>query len=73
MNFEFSDKVKYLQKKLSAFMDEHIYPNEGKFYEQINTGDRWQLIPLIEELKAKAQGRGALEPVPARQRATARG
>jgi acyl-CoA dehydrogenase len=55
MNFEFSDKVKYLQKKLSAFMDEHIYPNEGKFYEQLNAGDRWKVIPLIEELKPKAR------------------
>src|SRR6266508_1463902 len=58
MNFEFSDKVKYLQKKLSAFMDEHIYPNEGKFYEQLNTGDRWKVIPLIEELKPKARAVG---------------
>ncbi len=58
MNFEFSDKIKYLQKKLSAFMDEHIYPNEGTFYEQINTGDRWKIIPLIEELKPKARAEG---------------
>src|SRR5215475_10427431 len=58
MNFEFSDKIKYLQKKLSAFMDEHIYPNEGTFYEQLNTGDRWKVIPLIEELKPKARAEG---------------
>src|SRR5262245_13733544 len=58
MNFEFSDKIKYLQKKLSAFMEEHIYPNEGAFYEQINTGDRWKVIPLIEELKPKARAEG---------------
>src|SRR5215813_4928251 len=58
MNFEFSDKIKYLQKKLSAFMDEHIYPNEGTFYEQLNTGARWKVIPLIEELKPKARAEG---------------
>ncbi|HZF37828.1 MAG TPA: acyl-CoA dehydrogenase family protein, partial [Blastocatellia bacterium] len=58
MNFEFSDKTKYLQKKLSAFMEEHVYPNEGKFYEQLNTGDRWKVIPLIEELKPKARAEG---------------
>ncbi|HEY8460116.1 MAG TPA: acyl-CoA dehydrogenase family protein [Blastocatellia bacterium] len=58
MDFEFSDKTKYLQKKLSAFMDEHIYPNEGKFYEQLNAGDRWKVIPLIEELKPKARAEG---------------
>ena len=49
MDFEFSDKTKYLQKKLLAFMDEHIYPNEAEFYKQINTGDRWKVIPLIED------------------------
>ncbi|MBK9706397.1 MAG: acyl-CoA dehydrogenase family protein [Acidobacteria bacterium] len=58
MEFEFSDKVKYLQKKLTAFMDEYIYPNEDKFYEQLNSGERWKVIPLIEELKVKAKAEG---------------
>ncbi|QQS48088.1 MAG: acyl-CoA dehydrogenase family protein [Acidobacteriota bacterium] len=58
MNFEYSDKVKYLQNKLSAFMDEYIYPNEDTFYEQLNTGDRWKVIPILEELKPKAKTEG---------------
>jgi len=58
MNFEFSDKVKYLQKKLKSFMDEHVYPNEQTFYEQLNAGDRWQAIPIIEDLKKKAKSEG---------------
>jgi len=58
MNFEYSDKVKYLQKKLSGFMDEYIYPNEEKFYEQLNSGDRWKVIPIIEDLKPKAKAEG---------------
>lgn len=58
MNFEYSDKVKYLQKKLSAFMDEYIYPNEGTYYEQNHTGERWKVIPIIEELKPKARAEG---------------
>ncbi|MCI0339456.1 MAG: acyl-CoA dehydrogenase family protein [Acidobacteria bacterium] len=58
MYFEFSDKVKYLQKKLSDFMDEHIYPNERIYYEQVNSGDRWKAVPLIEELKKKARAEG---------------
>ncbi len=58
MNFEYSDKVKYLQKKLQAFMDEHIYPNEKLYYQQINQGDRWQPVPIIEELKPKAKAEG---------------
>src|SRR5436190_9187858 len=58
MNFEYSDKVKYLQKKLSAFMDEYIYPNEGTYYEQNHTGERWKVIPIIEDLKPKARAAG---------------
>jgi acyl-CoA dehydrogenase len=58
MNFEYSDKVKYLQKKLSAFMDEYIYPNEGTYYEQNHTGERWKVIPIIEDLKPKARAEG---------------
>ncbi len=58
MNFEYSDKVKYLQNKLSAFMDEHIYPNEETFYEQLNSGERWKVIPILEELKPKAKAEG---------------
>ena len=58
MNFEYTDKVKYLQKKLSAFMEEYIYPNEGTYYEQLNSGDRWKALPVIEELKPKAKAEG---------------
>ncbi|HEX5731450.1 MAG TPA: acyl-CoA dehydrogenase [Blastocatellia bacterium] len=58
MKFEFSDKTKELQKRLSAFMDEHIYPNEAIFREQINEGDRWQPTAIVEELKEKARRAG---------------
>jgi acyl-CoA dehydrogenase len=58
MDFEYSDKVKGLQKKLLAFMDEHIYPNEKKFYDQIAEGDRWQPTAIIEELKPRARAAG---------------
>jgi acyl-CoA dehydrogenase len=58
MNFEFSEKTKELQKRLSAFMDEHIYPNEALFREQINEGDRWQPTAIVEELKEKARSAG---------------
>lgn len=58
MNFEFSEKTKELQKRLSAFMDEHIYPNEALFREQINEGDRWQPTAIVEELKETARSAG---------------
>jgi acyl-CoA dehydrogenase len=58
MNFEYSEKTLELQSKLRSFMDEHIYPNEGRYHAEINSGDRWQPLPLIEELKEKAKGSG---------------
>ncbi len=58
MNFEFSDKVKALQKQLQAFMDQHIYPNEQRFLEEPEQGDRWKPSRVIEELKPKARAAG---------------
>jgi acyl-CoA dehydrogenase len=58
MEFEFTPKVKDLQKRLTAFMHEHIYPNEAKYEQHCNGPDRWQPVPIIEELKPKARAAG---------------
>lgn len=59
MDFEYSPKVKALQKRLQEFMDAYIYPNEETYYNQLNSqGDRWQIPPIMEELKAKAKSAG---------------
>jgi acyl-CoA dehydrogenase len=55
MNFDYNDKTKKLQNKLQAFMDANVYPNEKRFEEEINAGDRWQPSQTIEGLKAKAK------------------
>src|SRR5437763_247936 len=39
-------------------MDEHVYPNEPTFQEQLAAGDRWQPPPVLEGLKAKARAAG---------------
>jgi acyl-CoA dehydrogenase len=57
MVFDISDKAKDLQERLQAFMDEYIYPNEPAYFRQLNEGDRWKIIPLIEELKEKAKSK----------------
>ena len=62
MNFDYSDKVKTLQARLLAFMDEHIYPNEKRFYEEIAAnranGNAWVPTRIVEELKPKARAAG---------------
>jgi acyl-CoA dehydrogenase len=55
MHFDYSDKVKALQKRVCDFMDAHVYPNEETFLRQINEGDRWQPTKIVEELKEKAK------------------
>jgi acyl-CoA dehydrogenase len=57
VQFHFSEKVKDLQRRLQAFMDEHIYPNERRFHEEI-AKDRWSPSRVIEELKPKARAAG---------------
>jgi acyl-CoA dehydrogenase len=63
MDFEYSDRCKQLQEKLIRFMDEHIYPNEKAFDEEVDRngrekGDRWIPTQLIEDLKPKARAQG---------------
>ena len=47
-----------LRDRLLAFMDEHIYPNEGTYRQQVGEGDRWQPTPILEALKPKARETG---------------
>ena len=57
MNFDYSDKVKSLEQRLRGFMDEHIYPNEKRYYQEIEN-DRWAPTKVIEELKLRARTAG---------------
>jgi acyl-CoA dehydrogenase len=57
MDFSFSSKVKDLQRRLQVFMDEHIYPNEQRYHDEIER-NRWSPPAVIEELKFKARAAG---------------
>jgi len=59
MEFEYSAKVQDLRARLQAFMDEHIHPNEETYSRQLAAAsDRWQPVPISEELKKKARAAG---------------
>jgi acyl-CoA dehydrogenase len=59
MDFTYSKKTQALIDRLQDFMEAHIYPNEAAVYEQhAALPDRWEVPPLIEELKAKARAAG---------------
>ncbi len=59
MDFGYSKRTQDLRARVSAFMAEHVYPNEGRYWSELqaNTaaGKRWTPLPLIEELKPKAR------------------
>jgi acyl-CoA dehydrogenase len=58
MDFAHSEKVQTLRKRLTAFMDEHVYPNEATYEQQVDEGDRWQPVQIIEDLKVEAREQG---------------
>jgi acyl-CoA dehydrogenase len=62
MDFGYSPRTQELQAKVSAFMAEHVYPAEARYWNELraNTeaGKRWTPLPLIEELKPKARAAG---------------
>jgi acyl-CoA dehydrogenase len=58
VNFDYTPKVQELRKRLIAFMDEHIYPNEASYYAHVHGDKRWTPVPIIEELKPRARKAG---------------
>ena len=62
MDFSYSPKTQEMQARLLRFMDEHIYPNEQRYWQEIDentkAGKRWTPLRTIEDLKPKAQAQG---------------
>jgi acyl-CoA dehydrogenase len=57
MDFELSLRAKDYRQRLTAFMEEQVYPNEQRFLDEVHR-DRWTVPHVIEELKAKARTDG---------------
>jgi acyl-CoA dehydrogenase len=62
MDFEYSPRTRELQARLQRFMDDHVYPSERAYEDELaaNTaaGRRWSPLQVIEELKPKARDAG---------------
>ncbi|MBV8859204.1 MAG: acyl-CoA dehydrogenase family protein [Acidobacteria bacterium] len=56
--FQVSPRAREIYGRLQAFMEAHVYPNEGEFQRQAEAGGRWQPVALLEELKAGARAEG---------------
>ncbi|HYI84977.1 MAG TPA: acyl-CoA dehydrogenase family protein, partial [Acetobacteraceae bacterium] len=59
MDFAYSERVEELRSRLLNFFDEHIHPNDHLHHQQLaEAPDRWQPVPIVEELKPKARAAG---------------
>jgi acyl-CoA dehydrogenase len=59
MDFAYSDKVDELRRRVTAFMDRYVYPNERTYKDQIAaSGNPFAHAPIVDELKALAKAEG---------------
>jgi alkylation response protein AidB-like acyl-CoA dehydrogenase len=60
MNFTMSERQTFWRDRVVAFMNQHVYPAVPTYHSQMKGfgEDRWQVVPVVEELKAKAKAEG---------------
>jgi acyl-CoA dehydrogenase len=58
MDFDLTERQAYFRDRVRAFIDEHVRPRQKDYYAEIASGDRWQPLQLIEELKPIARKAG---------------
>ena len=61
MDFAYDKTTEELRKRLHAFMDDHVYPAEPMFADQVEALDdpwAWTRVPVLAELRAQARDRG---------------
>ena len=56
--FAFSERSQDLSRRLLAFMDQHVYPNEQRYYREAEELGPWKVYPVVEELKPLARAAG---------------
>ena len=68
MDFTMSDRQREWLDRVISFMDKHVRPAVPTYKEQDAEGERWKVIPVLEDLKKKATRRRPLEHVHAAER-----
>src|SRR5688572_12565355 len=58
MDFNLSSADVEWRDRVKAFMDSEVRPRVGDYHAQQAQGDRWKVLPVIEELKGKAREAG---------------
>ena len=58
MDFELSERQRHHRDRVAAFIETHIAPRQPEYAEQAHAGERWKVLPVIEELKPRARAAG---------------
>ncbi|HVI33513.1 acyl-CoA dehydrogenase family protein [Phenylobacterium sp.] len=58
MDFTLSERQAAWRDRVRAFMAAHVYPAVPTYQAQQAEGSRWKVIPVVEELKARAYAEG---------------
>ena len=58
MDFTLTERETYFRDRVRGFIDQHITPRQKDYREQVYTGERWKVLPVIEELKPVARAQG---------------
>jgi alkylation response protein AidB-like acyl-CoA dehydrogenase len=60
MDFSLSERQRHWRDRVAAFMQKHVYPAVETYDKQMkpSDGNRWIVVPVLEELKAKAKAEG---------------
>jgi acyl-CoA dehydrogenase len=58
MDFTLSERETFFRDRVKAFIDTRIRPRDGDYRAQQKEGDRWKVLPVIEEVKAEAKAAG---------------
>ncbi len=58
MDFSISDRQQEWLDRVTAFMNDHVRPAVPVYKKQDEEGERWKVIPVVEELKKKARAEG---------------
>ncbi|MCP3730678.1 acyl-CoA dehydrogenase family protein [Sphingomonas sp. MG17] len=58
MDFTLTERETYFRDRVKAFIDRHVVPRTSEYHEQVEKGERWKIVPVIEELKPVARAQG---------------
>ena len=58
MDFTLSEREMYFRDRVRDFIDQNIRPRQADYDQQAHEGERWKVIPVIEEMKEKAKAAG---------------